>query len=205
MAATSKVIDQDVRYIIGDLCSSSSIPMSDIANAAGAIQMTPTATNPLVTVGADGQVKEYVFRASFIDPFQGAAAARFVRGALSAQKAFIMLDTDNPYSKGLADAFQAEFSRSGTIVGKAVYTLADPPEDTDFSAILTGIAAADPDIVYLPDYYNVVNLVTQQAKARASRRPSSAAMAGIIPVWIPRPPVVAISSTTCRTKIPGRR
>ena len=105
--------------IIGDMCSGSSIPMSEITNAAGVIQMTPTATNPLVTVGADGQVKQYVFRASFIDPFQGAAAARFARGTLSAQKAFIMLDPNNAYSQGLADAFQAEFSRSGTIVGKA--------------------------------------------------------------------------------------
>ena len=122
MAATNKVIDEDgVRYIIGDFCSRSSIPMSEIANAAGVIQMTPSATNPLVTVGPDG-LKPFVFRASFIDPFQGVAAARFVRGALSAQKAFIMLDPKNPYSQGLADAFQAEFSRSGTIVGKAVYS-----------------------------------------------------------------------------------
>jgi branched-chain amino acid transport system substrate-binding protein len=172
VAATNKVINQDgVRYIIGDFCSSTSIPMSDIANAAGAIQMTPTATNPLVTVGADGQVKEYIFRASFIDPFQGIAAARFVRGALSAQKAFIMLNSKNLYSKLLADAFQAEFSRSGTIVGKAVYTLADPPQNTDFSAILTGIAEANPDIVYLPDYYDIVNLVTQPAKAMGITTP----------------------------------
>jgi branched-chain amino acid transport system substrate-binding protein len=165
--ATNKVISQDgAHYIIGDMCSGSSIPMSEITNAAGVIQMTPTATNPLVTVGSDGQVKEYVFRASFIDPFQGVAAARFVRSALSAQKAFIMLNSKSSYSQGLADAFQAEFSRSGTIAGKAVYEWADPPQNTDFSAILDQIAAADPDIVYLPDYYDIVNLVTQQAEAR---------------------------------------
>ena len=166
--ATNKVINQDgTRYIIGDMCSGSSIPMSEITNAAGVIQMTPTATNPLVTVGSGGQVKEYVFRASFIDPFQGAAAARFARSTLFAQKAFIMLDPGNAYSQGLADAFQAEFSRSGTIVGKEAYN----SSDTDFERSSIQIAATHPDIVYLPDYYNIVNVVTQQAKAKGITTP----------------------------------
>ncbi len=167
VSATNKVINQDgARYIIGDMCSGSSIPMSEIANAEGVIQMTPSATNPLVTVGANG-LKPFVFRASFIDPFQGAAAARFARSALSAHKAFIMLDPANPYSKGLADAFQAEFSRSGTIVDKETYS----SSDTNFSAILDQVAATHPDIVYLPDYYNIVNVVTLQAKAKGITTP----------------------------------
>jgi branched-chain amino acid transport system substrate-binding protein len=171
MAATNKVINEDgVRYIIGDFCSRSSIPMSEIANAAGVIQMTPSATNPLVTVGPDG-LKPFVFRASFIDPFQGVAAARFVRSALSAQKAFIMRDLTIAYSQGLADAFQAEFSRSGTIVGKGVYELANRPQDIDFSAILADIARLNPDVVYLPDYYDIVNVVTQQATAMGISTP----------------------------------
>ncbi len=168
ITATNKVINQDgVHYIIGDVCSGSSIAMSEITNAAEVIQMSPSATAPQVTVGADGQVKEYVFRACFIDPFQAAAAARFTRDTLSAQKAFIMLDPNNAYSKGLADTFQAEFSRSGTMVGKEVYS----SQDTDFSAILDKIAASDPDIVYLPDYYPIVNLVTQQAKDKGITTP----------------------------------
>ena len=140
--------------------------MSEITNAAGVIQMSPTATNPQVTVGASG-VKPYVFRACFVDPFQAAAAARFARQTLSAQKAFIMLDPNNAYAKGLADAFQAEFSRSGTIVGKEAYN----SSDTDFSTILDKIVIAEPDMVYLPDYYNIVNLVTAQAKAKGITTP----------------------------------
>ena len=161
VTATNKVIDQDGAYIIGDVCSISSIPISEIANAADVIQMTPSATNPQVTLDLDGNVRPYTFRACFIDPFQGAAAARFARDSLLAQKAFIMLDPDNPYIKGLADAFQAEFSRAGAIVGKEVFT----QETTDFAAILAAIALADPDVVYLPSYVNTANLVTQQAKA----------------------------------------
>ena len=123
VSATNKVINQDgVRYIIGDVCSSSSIPMSEITNAAGVIQMSPTATNPQVTVGAERQSSSTSSAPASLTHFKAAAAARFARQTLSAQKAFIMLDPNNAYAKGLADAFQAEFSRSGTIVGKEAYS-----------------------------------------------------------------------------------
>ena len=48
-----------------------SIPVSEIANAKGVLQITPTSTNPAVTLAADGKTKDYIFRACFIDPFQG--------------------------------------------------------------------------------------------------------------------------------------
>ncbi len=53
--AANKVIDQDkVKYIIGEVCSKASIPVSEIANAKKVIQISPTSTNPSVTVDADG-------------------------------------------------------------------------------------------------------------------------------------------------------
>jgi branched-chain amino acid transport system substrate-binding protein len=73
--AANKVINQDkVSFIIGEVCSGASIPVSDIANAAKVIQLTPTSTNPAVTVDAQGMTKAYIFRACFIDPFQGLVA-----------------------------------------------------------------------------------------------------------------------------------
>ena len=56
--AANKVIDQDkVHYIIGEVCSKASIPISEIANAKKVVQISPTSTNTSVTVGADGKVK----------------------------------------------------------------------------------------------------------------------------------------------------
>jgi branched-chain amino acid transport system substrate-binding protein len=160
--AANKVIDQDkVHYIIGEVCSKASIPVSEIANAKKVIQMSPTSTNTQVTVGADGKTKDYIFRACFIDPFQGKVAAKFATENLKVKTAFIMLDQSNDYVKGLAEAFEASFTgMGGQIVGKESYT----GKDTDFSAIIAKISAAKPELVYLPDYYNVVNLVTKQAK-----------------------------------------
>ncbi len=74
-----------------------------------------------------------------------------------------MVDQANDYVVGLSAAFETTFKAfGGTIVGKESYT----GTDTDFSAILAKIKDAKPDIVYLPDYYNVVNLATKQAKEK---------------------------------------
>lgn len=167
--ATNKVIDQDkVKFIIGEVCSKASIPMSEIANAKKVIQISPTSTNPDVTVGKDGKTKDYIFRACFIDPFQGQVGAKFALDNLKAKNAFIMLDQANDYVKGLAEFFEKSFvAGGGKIVGKETYTA----KDTDFSAILAKVAAAKPDVVYLPDYYNIVNLATKQAKEKGITAP----------------------------------
>jgi branched-chain amino acid transport system substrate-binding protein len=167
--AANKVIDQDkVHYIVGEVCSKASIPVSEIANSKKVVQISPTSTNPDVTVAKDGKVKDYIFRACFIDPFQGTVGAKFALGTLKAKTAFIMLDQANDYVKGLAEFFEKSFTaEGGKIVGKETYT----SKDTDFSAILAKVAAAKPDIIYLPDYYNIVNLVTKQAKEKGIKAP----------------------------------
>ncbi|PKN92723.1 MAG: branched-chain amino acid ABC transporter substrate-binding protein [Chloroflexi bacterium HGW-Chloroflexi-6] len=161
--AANKVIDQDqVHYIIGEVCSSASIPVSEIAEQKGVVQISPTSTNPSVTLNPDGSTKQYIFRACFIDPFQGLVMAKF---ALSQGKktAFIMYDKGNDYVLGLAEAFKESFtSGGGTIVGEEAYT----GQDTDFSSILTKVAESKADVLFLPDYYNIVNLVATQAKER---------------------------------------
>jgi branched-chain amino acid transport system substrate-binding protein len=167
--AANKVIDQDkVHYIIGEVCSKASIPISEIANAKKVVQISPTSTNTSVTVGADGKVKDYIFRACFIDPFQGTVGAKFALNTLKAKNAFIMSDQSNDYVKGLAEAFETAFvAGGGKIVGKENYT----STDTDFSAILSKVADAKPDMIYLPDYYNIVNLAAKQAKEKGITAP----------------------------------
>jgi branched-chain amino acid transport system substrate-binding protein len=162
--AANKVIDQDgAKFIIGEVCSSASIPISEIANAKKVVQISPTSTNPSVTVDANGNTKPYTFRACFIDPFQGTVGANFALKTLKAKTAFIMLDQGNDYVRGLAEFFEAAFTKGGgTVVGKETYT----KDDTDFSAILAKVADTKPDVLYLPDYYPIVNLVGAQVKQR---------------------------------------
>ncbi len=159
--AANKLIDQDgVKYIIGEVCSSASIPVTEITNPKKIVQISPTSTNPSVTVGGDGKVKQFIFRACFIDPFQGLVMAKFAQGK-GYKTAFIMFDQGNDYVRGLAEAFEKSFTEmGGQVLGKEAYTA----QDTDFSAILTKVADSKAEVLFLPDYYNIVNLVGAQAK-----------------------------------------
>ena len=161
--ATNKVIFEDgVNYIIGEVCSSATIPMTEIAEANQVLQISGTSTNPVVTVNEDGSTKEYVFRACFLDPFQGEVVATLAQ-ELGASKAAVLYDVGNDYVKGLAEYFKSSFEgMGGTVPVFEAYT----KDDTDFSAILGKVAAAGVDTMFLPDYYNKVNLIAQQAKEK---------------------------------------
>ena len=162
--AANKVVDQDkVHYIVGEVCSKASIPISEIATEKNVVQISPTSTNVQVTKKVDGSTKPTVFRACFIDPFQGTVGAKFAVDNLKAKTAFVLFDQGNDYVRGLAEAFEASFTKlGGQVVGKETYT----SQDTDFSAILAKVAEAKPDMIYLPDYYPIVNLVGAQAKEK---------------------------------------
>jgi branched-chain amino acid transport system substrate-binding protein len=169
VAAANKVISQaDARYIIGDLCSGSARAVAEVANAAGVLQMSPTASHPQVTLDADGKVRPYVFRACYINPFQAKVGAQFALKDLKARKAFILFNQNNDYVQSLAEYFSRSFvAGGGQIVAREPYAA----EDTDFSAILAKVADTDPDVIYLPDFPGIVNLVTKQAKEKGITAP----------------------------------
>src|SRR5512139_144381 len=94
-----------VKAIVGAVTSKATIPVSDIIQAAKIPTLTPTATNPKVTV-ADGKRKDYMFRSCFIDPFQGMVMAKFSRETLKKTRAAVLFDASNDYSKGTAEVFR---------------------------------------------------------------------------------------------------
>jgi branched-chain amino acid transport system substrate-binding protein len=160
----NKAITQDkVHYILGAVCSSASIPISEIANPAGVIQISPTSTNPQVTINEDGSNKEYIFRACFLDPFQGEVNAAFAIRDLGAKKAAVLYDVGNDYVKGLAEYYKASFEEMG---GEVPVFEAYTKDDTDFAALLTNVANAEVDVLFLPDYYNKVNVIAKQAREK---------------------------------------
>jgi branched-chain amino acid transport system substrate-binding protein len=167
--AANKVIDQDgVKYIIGEVCSSASIPVSLITEEKGVVQISPTSTNDQLTINADGTAKKYIFRACYNDSFQGIVTGNFALTTLGAKTAFVLYDQGNDYTIGLAESFKKTFvDGGGTIVGEETYV----GKDSDFSAILSKIADAKPDVVFLGDYYPTVNLMMAQAKEKGITAP----------------------------------
>jgi len=149
-----------VKAIVGSVTSKTAIPVSDVIQAARIPTITPTATNPKVTV-ADGKRKDFMFRSCFIDPFQGMVMAKFSRETLRKQKAAVLYDASNDYSKGTAEVFRDGFRKLG---GAVVAFEAYGKDDVDFSALITKVKASGADVLFLPDYYNKVGLIAKQAR-----------------------------------------
>ena len=151
-----------VKAIVGAVTSKATIPVSDIIQAAKIPTLTPTATNPKVTV-ADGKRKDYMFRSCFIDPFQGMVMAKFSRETLKKTRAAVLFDASNDYSKGTAEVFRDGFRKmGGTLSAFEAYG----KDDVDFSALLTKVKASGADVLFLPDYYNKVGLIAKQAQEK---------------------------------------
>jgi branched-chain amino acid transport system substrate-binding protein len=156
-----KLVSQDkVSAIIGASTSTNTLAQVQVANDNKVPLITPTGTNPAVTV-KDGKLNDFVFRTCFIDPFQGTVAANFATNELKVKTAAVLIDSSSDYSKGLAAAFKDAFTKNG---GKIVSEEAYVAKDTDFHATLTRIKAAKPEFVFLPGYYEEVGLILKQAR-----------------------------------------
>jgi branched-chain amino acid transport system substrate-binding protein len=162
-AAANKLITQDqVLAIVGPNASLGAIPAAEIAEANHTLLITPWSTNPKTTLDtSSGAPKHYVFRACFTDPFEGRVLAGFIIGQLGKQKAAVLYDVASEAPKSQADLFRQTFEKlGGSVVAFETYTTGD----RDFSAQLTKIQSAKPDVIFLPAYYNDVGLIAQQAR-----------------------------------------
>lgn len=161
--AMTKVITQDkVVAITGVTVSSCGIAASAVAEDNKIPFVVAAAVNPKVTVDdRTGKVKNYTFRACFIDSFQGIVGVNFAINSLKAKNVAIMTDNASDYSKGLVAIFRDEFVKKG---GKVVAQEAYLQKDQDYKSILTKIKAQNPDLLYIPGYYEDVGKIIKQAR-----------------------------------------
>jgi len=153
--AAEKLIGAGVVGILGPVASSNSLAAGPLAQDAGIPLVSPTSTNPAVT-----DLGDYIFRACFIDPFQGYVGASFALTDLEAKTAAVLFDTGSDYSRGLYEVFEEVFTAGG---GEVVYVGEFVETDQDFSAILTSVKAENPDVVYVPSYYETAGSILRQA------------------------------------------
>ena len=154
---TGKLIDRyKVIAIIGAGASGNSLAAAPRAQSAHLPLIAPSSTNPAVT-----QAGDYIFRACFIDAFQGEVMAKFAANTLKAKKAAIMLDFNSPYSRGLTEFFEFSFAKLG---GEIVVQQSYQQGDADYRGQLSLIKAANPDVIYIPGYYGDVAIIARQAR-----------------------------------------
>ncbi len=155
--AVSRLINKEhVKAIIGPLTSGDALSAGNIAEKANIPLLTHSATNPLVT-----KDKKYIARVCFTDPFQGKVAAKYARSNLKAKTAAVIIDIAQDYSVGLAKFFMKNFEAMG---GKVIAKTFVQTGDSDFAAQIALIKAKNPDIIYMPCYYQALALFARQAR-----------------------------------------
>jgi branched-chain amino acid transport system substrate-binding protein len=148
--------DPQLVGVMGHLNSGVSIPAAAVYNRANIVMVSPASTNPSLTLNG----YKDVFRVCTIDSVQGPAAADKAVTDIG-KKAVFVVDDSTPYGVGLANEFAKEFAAKG---GKVLGREQTSDKDTDFKALVTKIAATNPDLVYYGGVYNSGALLSKQLK-----------------------------------------
>jgi len=155
--AFERLANEDkVDAVIGGEISSTALALAPLSVKYNLPMITPTATNVDVTKG-----KKTVFRACLTDAYQGKGLAQFAYDKLNARKAAVMYNKEIAYSVGLAKAFREAFEEKGA----EVVSYQEYANDTkDFNDILLNIKKSNPDVLFIPDYYDTIVPIIKQVK-----------------------------------------
>lgn len=155
-AALRLINQQNVSAIVGPQASRNAIPAARYAEYARIPMISPWSTNPETT-----RDKSWVYRVAFVDTFQGQVMASFAYDELGYKKAAVLYDISSEYNRNLAEVFRTAFKAlGGGIVAFEFYT-----RDTeDVTKQLRRIQAAEPEVLFLPNYYNEVPGQARQAR-----------------------------------------
>jgi branched-chain amino acid transport system substrate-binding protein len=137
--------------------------MATVLQAAKIPLISPTATIPELT-----GVGDYIFRACFVDDFQGVAMATFAIRDLKAKTAVVLTNTGNKYSMDLAKTFIRQFTQQrGTIPWEGDYLMGS----TDLVGMLFRVKAMHPDVIFLPGYVDDSAQIIKLARDKGIRVP----------------------------------
>lgn len=155
--AYNKLVQSDnVVAIVGDVTSKPTLAVAQQAAKDKIPLITASGTAENIT-----QAGENIFRACFIDPFQGELMASYASKRLEKKTAAIIYNISDDYSKGLYEAFEAA---AGDLGIEVVQVEGYGKGTVDFKAQLTNIKSKNPDVIFLPVYYQDVALIAVQAK-----------------------------------------
>ena len=161
-AAQRLTADETIVGLIGTNCSSAAQGALPIVSDAGMLMIAPSNTSPSLTnddIDGGGAHLPGYFRTSHNDLFLGTLSAQFAVQALGVGALATVHDGD-PYTEGAVRVMADTFAELG---GEVVFEGAVNKGDTDMTAILTEIAASQPDILYFPLFEPESNFLAAQS------------------------------------------
>jgi branched-chain amino acid transport system substrate-binding protein len=148
--------DPQIVGIVGHVCSGATIPASDVYEKARIVMVSASATANKVTDRGLTVINRVVFN----DDNQAIGDALFIWNELRAKK-LAVLDDNQDYGKGLADALVREFKKLG---GTVTLNESIDKDAKDYKPVLTKLLADQPDVLFFGGYYGPAALLVQQAR-----------------------------------------
>ncbi len=139
---------------LGDFSSTVSMAAGEVYAKVGMAQLSQTASHPEFT-----KVSKYQFRNITTQAYEGPFTAKWIRQTGPKSVAIVSIQNDWGISAAeeFAKAFKAE---GGSVTGIEYFN----PGNRDFRSILTKVARAKPDAIYLCMFYEEAASALQQAK-----------------------------------------
>jgi branched-chain amino acid transport system substrate-binding protein len=163
-AASKIAANPQVVGILGPSCSGAATGAMKAMSEAGLVMISGSSTAPSLTSiggepGSDWQPG--FLRTAQNDALSGRVAATFAIQVLGVKKA-ATLDDGDPYTRGLAETFQQAFAELG---GEVVLAAGVNKGDTDMGPVLTAVARAGAELLYLPVFRPEGDYIVLQASA----------------------------------------
>jgi branched-chain amino acid transport system substrate-binding protein len=158
VAAARKLVSDGVIFVAGHYCSGSSIPASEIYEAAGVLQISPASSNPMLTE----LDRANVFRVTHRDDAAGIVAGDYLADHWSDEQIAIIHD-DAVFGKGSAELTKQQLNRRGRT--EAIYRAYVPGKDT-YGAEIAELQAANIAVVFIGGYDNEIALMARAARDR---------------------------------------
>jgi branched-chain amino acid transport system substrate-binding protein len=164
VSVANKFAADGVKFVIGHFNSGVTIPASDVYRDNGMLAITPGATNPGVT---DRPGLWNMFRTCGRDDQQGGVAGGII-AAMFKGKRVAMVHDKTTYGQGLAQETRKAMNAKGL---KEVMFEGVNKDDKDFTALVSKVKAARPDLIYWGGLHDTGGLILRQLRDQGVKAP----------------------------------
>jgi branched-chain amino acid transport system substrate-binding protein len=163
VSVANKFAADGVKFVIGHFNSGVTIPASEVYQENGMLEITPAATNPKVT---DRNMWN-IFRVCGRDDQQGSVAGAIIAARFAGKRVAIIHDKTT-YGQGLAEETRKAMNALGI---KEVMFEGINKDDKDFTALVSKLKAANPDLIYWGGLHDTGGLIARQMRDQGVKAP----------------------------------
>lgn len=154
VTVANKIVNDEIDFVIGHLCSSSTIPAAKIYDEEGIIMITAASTSPELSQKG----YETIFRTIGRDDQTAPIAAKYLAEKFNGKKIAVLHDKQQ-YGQGLAEGVTANLKELGI---EPAFAEGVNKGQTDFSALVTKLKKEGIDVVYWGGYHPEFSLIVRQ-------------------------------------------